>query len=456
MAELSRSAGNNEEGGTGVGPYLAVVVNHLDPKYMGGLEVELLKRTNAGNSVEKTGQIVPVKYLSPFYGVTPFRDSGNNPGYDFTQKSYGFWAIPPDPGTKVLVIFAEGNSAEGYWIGCVQDEYMNFMTPGMASTSYNDTSTSSPYPVGEYNKRSESGAGRDATKFIKPTNTLATSYLQTQGLLGDHTRGTTTSSARREVPSQVFGISTPGPQDRRPGSPRGTYGETDEKSNIAFNRLGGSTFVMDDGDAYLIRKGHPSTTPPEYANIEAGETGGDPTLPHNDLVRLRTRTGHQILMHNSEDLIYIGNAKGSTWIEMTSNGKIDIYAQDSVSIHTQNDLNITADRDIIMSAGRNICLKAGNDGRITAGEGVHINAKTHTETAPDGINMNGPTATPAYTPMRTPQHEPWLAHENLAPTEHTAEKTDADPEAGNTADETGNVFVATEHPIVPDTFRKSS
>lgn len=43
---------------------------------------------------------------------------------------------------------------------------------------------------------------------------------------------------------------------------------------------------------------------------------------------------------------------------MTSNGKIDIFAQDSVSIHTENDLNIRADRDINMEAGRNINLKA--------------------------------------------------------------------------------------------------
>ena len=47
----------------------------------------------------------------------------------------------PDVGTKVLVIFAEGNRGKGYWIGCVQDENMNFMVPGIASTTYNDEDT---------------------------------------------------------------------------------------------------------------------------------------------------------------------------------------------------------------------------------------------------------------------------------------------------------------------------
>ena len=97
------------------------------------------------------------------------------------------------------------------------------------------------------------------------------------------------------------------------------------------------------------------------------ETGGDPSIPQNELIRLKTRTGHQILMHNSEDLIYIGNARGTTWIELTSNGKIDIYAKDSVSVHTENDYNVTADRDINFIAGRDINFTAGKDIRLNAG-----------------------------------------------------------------------------------------
>jgi hypothetical protein len=250
----------------------------------------------------------------------------------------------------------------------------------------------------------------------------------------------------------VFGWSTPGPADRRQGKPTASYGENFGRTQVPFSRLGGTTFVMDDGDPMLLRKTPPGEGPPEYGSVEKNEAG-DATLPHNELTRWRTRTGHQILMHNTEDLIYIGNAKGSTWIEMTSAGKIDIFANDSVSVHTKNDLNITADRDIIMTAGRNISLKAGKDGLITAGEGTHISAKTHTETAPDGIHMNGPAATPAYTPMRTPQHEPWMGHENLSPGDFTSAKTAADPTSGNTADATGNNFTAAYTPVA-DTFRK--
>jgi hypothetical protein len=56
-------------------------------------------------------------------------------------------------------------------------------------------------------------------------------------------------------------------------------------------------------------------------------------------------------------LIYIANARGTAWIELTSNGKIDVYAQDSISIHTENDLNVRAGRDINLEAGRNINMR---------------------------------------------------------------------------------------------------
>lgn len=436
------------------GPYEAIVVNNLDTRYMGGLVVELLKYTSAGGTPERSGQLLNVRYLSPFYGVTPNAALTANDGYEHTQKSYGMWMVPPDVGTKVLVIFAEGNANFGYWIGCIPADYMNFMVPDGKAATENTTGITPPplrgrkLPVGEYNKAIESGARVDPTLFAKPYNKDFTESLEIQGLLNDEVRGTTTTSARREMPSMVFGISTPGPKDRRDGSPTVEIGTAGNKVSIPSNRLGGSAFVMDDGDERFVRATHAEDGPPIYKNKGANETGGDRTIPQNELMRFRTRTGHQILMHNSEDLIYIGNARGTTWIEMSSDGKIDIHAQDSVSIMTENDLNITAERDINMEAGRNVNIKAvgratdstsgrvqiestqdfnlhvgrnskitvtknqhtvvkeshyidttktlhiksGKDNRLTAGANTFINsAKEHRETA-TYVHMNGPVA----------------------------------------------------------------
>jgi hypothetical protein len=351
------------------GPYIARVVSHLDKTYMGQLQVELL-RTGSGNTPSESS-LHRVKYMSPFYGVTPETALGIAPDdYNETQKSYGMWMVPPDVGTRVMVIFVDSNPKDGYWIGCIMDEAANFMVPGIAATQKvvedpeaDNAGNLGRVPVAEYNKKAEK-TGQDigeivvnATNAWKPKHPLADVLIE-QGLVFDDSRGITTSSARREIPSMVFGISTPGPVDRRPGAKQAPIGKSEWKIPNAFvSRLGGSTFVMDDGDDKWLRKTTATEGPPEYANLEDGETDGQPDLPHNELIRLRTRTGHQILLHNTEDLIYIGNARGTSWIELSSDGKIDIYAEDSISVHTKQDFNFYADRDFNIEVGRNFNLK---------------------------------------------------------------------------------------------------
>jgi hypothetical protein len=445
------------------GPYLARIINNFDPKYMGTLQVQLLR--DVGNIPESEGSLFQVKYLSPFYGVTGLDHVGKNNTYGDTQKSYGMWMIPPDVGVVVLVMFVDGDPKQGYWIGCVQDEFMNFMIPGLASTSLKVPFNAEKAPVAEYNKKINPNEQVDTTLIKKPEHPF-TNILTEQGLLSDETRGITTSSARRESPSNVFGISTPGPVDRTSSGTKGNIGSKENRITGAFvSRLGGTTFVMDDGDENFLRKKSAGEDKPEYASVENDEKGGDPKIPHNELVRIRTRTGHQILLHNSEDLIYIGNAKGTTWIELTSNGKIDIYAKDSVSVYSENDINFTAKRDINLTAetgnvninasvnfnvtaGTNYEIKAGADGKLTVGGNSNIKAGgNHVETA-SNIHMNGPAAATAQTAPkanRVPKHEPWPGHENLNPKNFTADKT----RAKLTPDVPAEQF-----PKILDTFKK--
>jgi hypothetical protein len=344
------------------GPFLATVVSNLDPTYMGILEVEILRPVGASSS---ESQLHQVRYMSPFYGVTPVGATGPNNDYNDTQKSYGMWMVPPDVGVTVVIFFIDGDPKRGYWIGCVPDEGMNFMLPGLAATqsvvedvSADNSGNTGRAPTAEYDKSVTSNNNlKDPDTNKKPIHPFS-KVLDDQGLLLDDVRGITSSSARRETPSTVFGISTPGPVDKQSGAKQADIGKAEWKVLNAFvSRLGGSTFVMDDGDANWLRRTDASSGPPDYASIDAGDTDGDVTRPANELIRLRTRTGHQILMHNTEDLIYITNSRGTSWIEMTSDGKIDIFATDSISVHTGNDMNFYADRDINIECGRNFNLK---------------------------------------------------------------------------------------------------
>jgi hypothetical protein len=339
------------------GPWLARVVNHLDLTYMGGLEVAIIKGTPSSSEI--VSEPIPVRYMTPFYGVTQYENQRTNPKeFDDVQKSYGMWFVPPDPGTLVMVIFVGGDYSQGYWIGCVPEKFKNRMVPGIGAEKLPASEISQEirntygegvdtFPVAESLTVRSTAPGTAPNKIenYPPIHPFAL-QLSKEGLLKDAIRGVTSSSARREIPSMVFGISTPGPIDKNGPKKSIQYqGVTSEPR--PYSRLGGSTFVMDDGDAD----------------------------GNNELVRIRTRTGHQILLHNTKKLIYIANGEGTSWLEMTERGKIDIYAQDSVSIHSVGDFNFRADRDVNIEAGGNINLHAFQDFIFDSKRHMNIKAK---------------------------------------------------------------------------------
>ena len=332
----------------GPGPYLARVVNHSDSSLMGSLEVLLYTGTTGKGSVQ--GQTVTVHYCPPFAGQTSSEFEGNNSAsFQDAQKSYGMWMVPPDVGTTVLVIFVGADINAGYWLGVVPDKFQNHMVPGLASTRYTALTDEQKrkygtdnLPTAEFVKSSRKIDIGNVDKFTKPVHPFADRLLA-QGLLIDDIRGITSSSARREYPSAVFGISTPGPIDRSTDAKQGTIGFK-EKVRVYVSRLGGHQLVMDDGDKDGL----------------------------NELFRIRTRTGHQILLHNSSDLIYIANAAGTAWIELTGQGKIDMYAADSVSIHSEGDFNLRADRDFNIEAGRNLNLVSSSKIQIESGGDTNV------------------------------------------------------------------------------------
>ena len=453
MSIEKRTPVSESSGKIGSGIMMAKVVGYLDPGFMSGLEVSISR--NNGNTIGDLGQTYTVRYASPFYGVTAYENLGlNKTDYNDTQKSYGMWFPTPEIGTTVLCAFVNGNTAEGFWFACVPSKFMNHMIPAIGGSNAVELTpeqkkkydTTLPLPVAEINRKiNPLDKSLEIEKIKKPVHPIADVFLE-QGLLEDDVRGTTTSTSRRSIPNTVFGISTPGPADRGMDAKTQFIGkrQAQSPSTVPVSRLGGTQLVFDDGDDQFIRKKPAGQGPVEYADTLKKEKG-DTNIPYNEYVRLRTRTGHQILLHNSEDLIYIGNSRGTAWVELTSNGKIDVYAQDSISIHSENDLNIRADRDINLEAGRNLNMRTigggwhadiaagldflvessakvtvganleilvGSSTKISTSATLHVNSGAnnnftaagntnivsgadHTESAGGQIYMNGPAATAA-------------------------------------------------------------
>ena len=346
------------------GPYIGIVKGNKDPARMGRLSVLISSITRTHNPHEH--QLITCEYLSPFYGAKP--DKYNIPhsrDHAGSQHSYGFWGVPPDLETRVLVIFAEGKTNQAYWIGCIQDPYTNHMVPGIASSentfdkttgldtnnpnemknaSVDKKSTygSTNVPSGELN-RSAAGAlmNNNYDSNAKPIHPFA-DILVKQGLSADDIRGNTTSSARRESPSQVFGISTPGRKDTT--TTKVPVGTKDSGATDYVTRGVGHTFVMDDGDL-----------------------AGD-----NQLTRLRTASGHQLLMHDTEGVVYLANGSGEAFIEMTAEGKIHIYSAESLSLRTGGNFNVHSDADIQFHATNDIKFTAENNLNLNAEKYVHV------------------------------------------------------------------------------------
>ena len=122
------------------GPYIGYVKSATDVNRMGRLAVHIPQLQGEYDEVTKSlsQATITVSYCSPFAGQTPLSETTSGiREYANTQKSYGFWMVPPDIDTKVLVMFANGDINSGYWIGCVFEEYMNHMTPGIADSQPN-------------------------------------------------------------------------------------------------------------------------------------------------------------------------------------------------------------------------------------------------------------------------------------------------------------------------------
>jgi hypothetical protein len=337
------------------GPYIATVKTTADPLRMGRLGVNITALTNTLNP--KPNQITWCHYLSPFYGVKSLGATSNTDPYSFkdTQQSYGMWAVPPDIDTTVLVIFAKGDNLanSAFWMGCVQDPMTNQMVPGNGATDKTRVAADGTdfsqnkqqiygtdvLPAGEKNRKlfDAGETVSSASKWNYPINDILANQMTSQGLIQDQVRGTTSSSARRESPSQVFGWNTPG----RIRADSRTKNIGLDGAPVRVDRETGHSFVMDDG----------------------AEDGT------NQLTRLRTASGHQLLMHDTEGVVYLANGSGKAWIEMDKNGKISIYSDKGIDIRAEGDFNLHADDNINFHAGKKI--------KFTAEENVVLNAEKY-------------------------------------------------------------------------------
>lgn len=322
----------NRQSTPNFGIYLGIVKDATDLNKTGKLKV-YIPALHKNARLEEN--FFYCQWTSPFAGATNIEDVGKRvENYEQTQKSYGLWMVPPDIGNTVLVAFIDGDIGRGVIINCMYPENFTNMVPGMpAGLSYGDPGMLTP--VAEKNIRSADTRNEPGT--LRPLHVDMAEALVKQGLINDPIRGAGTSGSKRESPSEVYGLLTPGPKDPK----------------IPGHRTGGHQFVLDD-------------------NV------------NSRLIRLRTAGGSQLLLDDTTGSIYMITRSGRSWAEMDHFGNMRFYGEGSISMRAGGNFNIRADRDVNIEAGNDINLRAAGDydssgyrgPALGVGGAINLNAAT--------------------------------------------------------------------------------
>jgi len=307
-------------------PQLATVMDNRDPTHSGKLKVWI--QGSQGDRDAKDSWI-EAAYLSPFAGRTPGVPGANS--YQQFPKGYGWWAVPPDVGCTVAVLFVQGRQFEAYWFGCAYDDRMNTMVPGMATENLPNSGYDMPVPVTDYDRNTIQSNLQE-----KYPNVPTIEGLKKQNLLYDEEKGAANRSSTRTVTSTVYGLS----------SPRG------------------NSFVLDDGytDSELNQQNW-NQDPDGYQDTQFNNPVNDTAVGtrKNEGIVLRTRSGAQLLLSESTGSVFIINRDGTARIEMTPEGDIMLHGDKSFNARMGEDINLVAGRSINIQAGADFqCSVAGN------------------------------------------------------------------------------------------------
>jgi hypothetical protein len=331
------------------GIFVGFVKGNADPQKMGRLAVYI---PELGGDPDDPKTWFTVGYASPFAGATDLEqnaDSGSQmTEMAGTQKSYGWWGVPPDLNNQVLVCFVNGDTARGYWFACLFQQFMNHMIPalGLNRSTKPEVNAKNLPPVCEYNRKDTSQNVWDPTR---PIFEPLYEGLRQQGLFTDPERGPATTGARRESPSKCFGLL----------SPRG------------------NSIHIDD-------------------------------MEDNEFIRLRTRSGVQILIHETTGYIYFISKKGDSWMEISDEG-IDMYTKRSINMRAEENINMHADINVLKHGAGAIHTRGGNHTHASESDSAtevkndvsHKNDGKHTVDVGGEVKRSAPKILDAGDPQKT-------------------------------------------------------
>jgi len=322
------------------GMTIGTLIDANDPQQMGRVKVFC---PMFGDDLDESLDDIPwCIYCSPFGGALKKTVRGNEDTQTGGHVSYGMWAIPK-VGANVMVMCLDGNPSNRAWMGCMYDQYTPHTLP---HGRYMDDNLEGPLASNETQIEPLYTNGKEAFDNGKITKSTAKEW-KTRGA---DSQNAAVDSLRTQNAGTVNNIAdkTSGGEAKR------GYRQSRQQPEI---QVEGKT--NNDSQGYSI-------TTPGFHSFAMDDS------QQNCRIRCRTTSGHQIILDDTNERIYISTAKGENWIEMDQVGNIDMFTSGNFSVHAEKDINFTANKKIKMYAKDGIHLKSEAEIKIHSGKQLHI------------------------------------------------------------------------------------
>lgn len=366
------------------------VMDTNDPLQMGRLRVFCPGLDNPG---AKVGDLPFAIYCSPLAGHQQVQSRGPEDGVVTTGPvAYGMFNIPK-VGTDVLIAHLNGDPNLRFWFGALYGLSLSntlphgrytFNNPNAGSGDLDGPLSSAEQPIQPLYKnqttqytRTSAIASNDGGVGLPPRKNFE------WRVRGADFQGSGLGNIQKNLPGQKVASMS---DDRN-----FSYTEEDGTKFHQGNFTQGSALSRIEPNATYdpgVVDGGQNLDPQTYSWTSPGFSSiALDDRPENCRIRIRTGTGHQIILDDTNERIYISTVDGNNWIEMDQDGSVDIYAARRVSIHAAMDVNITSDQTFRVYAKEGIHMTSGGDIRITATGNTELNSTGTTNIASTG-NMS--------------------------------------------------------------------
>jgi hypothetical protein len=367
--QIFDSSTSSSGGSKSSGDVIAIgtVVDTNDPMQWGRLRVVV---PAWGDSWNHEVESMPwAMYVSPIAGQTSVgtRGAGINPVEG--GVAYGMWSIPKI-GAQVVMMSLDEDHQQRLYIGCIFDAFVSHTLPH-GRWMFDDH----PALDGGTSKAAPFGPFSSGEKLIQPlSNNMRQAFSNAVECKEWQTRSADYTVSRVDV-SQLQYTKSKVQDDKAIESADGWI-STQGYQTSRIDPLNTSTVTDKNYDSHTH-----SWTTPGFHSISMDDR------MENCRMRFRTTSGHQLLMDDTNERIYISTAKGNNWVEMDQAGNIDIFTTNKVSIHAANEINMTSDKTIRMYAKEGIHMNTPNEIRMHADADIHVDTKAKLHIKSEG-DMN--------------------------------------------------------------------